>query len=163
MKMMKALYNVRKIISYCKRGMEKIYFHPTLGKKLKRHSPKPKETKKVYSVEGYKYTQKRHAMHVNIVNEFMKKASSPKNGERAIAVLIGGGTASGKTTMRQNVVEKKLMELSIRTVTVDPDEIKDYIPEYESLKQKHPKEAARLVHKESLDISSLLVKKLIRH
>lgn len=163
MKMMRALYNFRKIISFCKTSMEKVYIHRTLGKKFNRHSPGLKETKKIYSVEGYKYTQKRHALHINIVNEFMKQASSPKNEERSIVILIGGGTASGKTTLRQTVVEKKLMERGIRTVTVDPDKIKNYIPEYESLKKEYPNDAARLVHKESLDISDLLVKRLIRY
>ncbi|WP_191090649.1 zeta toxin family protein [Niallia endozanthoxylica] len=163
MKIMKTLYHFRKIISYCRTSMEKHYFHRTLGKKFKRHSPKLKETKTVYSFAGNKYSKKRHAMHINIVNEFMKQASSPKNGEKPIVVLIGGGTASGKTTIRQTVIKKKLIERSICTVTVDPDEIKDYIPEYELLKKKHPNDAARLVHKESLDISELLVKRLIRH
>lgn len=133
--MIKALFTFRKITSYCKTCLKKIYFHSSLGKKSKRYRPKLEETKEKYSVKGKKYTQKRHAMHMNIVNEFMKKASSPKKGERPIAVLIGGGTASGKTTMRQNIIEKKLNKIGIHTVTVDPDEIKEYIPEYASLKK----------------------------
>lgn len=64
-----------------------------------------------------------------------------------MVVLIGGGTASGKTTMRQTIVGKTLMERGIRTVTADPDKIKNSIPEYESLKKDHPNDAARLVHK----------------
>lgn len=163
MKILMALSHFRKIPSLCKVIIEKTYFYPSLRKKLERYSYGLKETKKKYSIQGNKYTQKRHRMHVKIAMEFLKKASSPRKGERLIAVLIGGGTASGKTTMRRIIVEKKLKELNIRAVIVDPDERKEYIPEYTTLKTKYPNDAARLVHKESVDICELIVKKLIRH
>jgi len=98
---------------------------------------------------------------MKIVNKMMKKAGSPKKGQRPIAVLIGGGSASGKTTMRETIIVKELAAIGIRTTAVDPDDIKEYIPEYERLKKYDPENAARLVHKESCDIAALLLKQLI--
>lgn len=163
MKTFISLYQIKKTASHFKTHMGKINIHSLFEKNFKRYRHRIKETKKIYSVKGNKYSKKRHVLHLNIVNEFMKKASSPGKGERSIAVLIGGGTASGKTTVRKKIVENMLNEKNIRACIVDPDEIKDYIPEYASLKKKHPDDAARLVHKESVDISDLLVKRLIRY
>lgn len=152
---------IRKTTSYCPTCLEKIF--PVRRKKVNRYSPELVETKKLYSLEAGQYSPKRHALHLQIVAHFIKKASSPNKGEKPIAVLIGGGTASGKTTLRKIIVENMLRGMNIHTVTVDPDEIKEYLPEYGALKKKHPHEAARLVHKESLDVSELLLSQLIRH
>ncbi|WP_161493856.1 zeta toxin family protein [Virgibacillus necropolis] len=56
-----------------------------------------------------------------------KTGSTPKQGEKPLAILIGGGTASGKTTIRKAIIEKELIERQIRAATVDPDNIKEYI------------------------------------
>ncbi|ARA97841.1 zeta toxin family protein [Geobacillus thermodenitrificans] len=132
-------------------------------KKFNRNHAKIKSTKEMYSVKGYKYSPKRHAMHMRIVHAIMKQAPSPPKTERPIAILIGGGTASGKTMMRKTVIEKQLAEEGVQAIIVDPDDIKTYIPEYHSLQKTHPNDAARLVHQESRDISNLLLKQLIRH
>lgn len=163
MKMFNSFNQFKKIVSFCKTCTKKKYIHHVFGENLKTYNRKLKETKKANTVKGYQYTKKRYALHIKIANKFLKEASAPENGKKAIAVLVGGGTASGKTTLRKNIVEKRLKEMGIRTITVDPDEIKEYIPEYQLLKKKHPKDAARLVHKESIDISEMVVKKLIRH
>jgi predicted ABC-type ATPase len=163
MKIIKTLCNLKNIISRSETGIREVWVRRILGKGFKRNNPKIKDTKEIYSVKGYKYSQKRHAMHMNIVNKMIKQAPSPKKGEKSIAILIGGGTASGKTIMRKSVIEKKLAEIGIQAVIVDPDEIKEYIPEYKLLQKTHPNDAARLVHKESLDISDLLLKQLIHH
>lgn len=163
MKMFNSFNQFEKIVSFCKTCTKKKHIHHVLGENLKTYNRKVKKTKKANTVKGYQYTKKRYALHIKIANKFLKEASAPENGKKAIAVLVGGGTASGKTTLRKNIVEKRLKEMGIRTITVDPDEIKEYILEYQLLKKKHPKDAARLVHKESIDISEMVVKKLIRH
>ncbi|OQP05694.1 hypothetical protein B1690_12635 [Geobacillus sp. 46C-IIa] len=132
-------------------------------KKAVRNHAKIKSTKEMYSVKGDKYSPKRHALHMSIVHTIMKQAPSSLKTERPIAILIGGGTASGKTMMRKTVIEKQLAEAGVQAIIVDPDDIKTYIPEYHSLQKNHPNDAARLVHKESRDISHLLLKQLIRH
>ncbi|HQI17451.1 MAG TPA: zeta toxin family protein [Bacillota bacterium] len=93
---------------------------------------------------------------------FECSASVPKQGERPVAVLIGGGTASGKTTLRKTIVKEDMYKMGMNAVIADPDKIKKYIPEYQFLKQLFPDQAEGLVHKESVDICELLVKQLIK-
>ena len=42
------------------------------------------------------YTQERQKLHNTIIQGILDSANSPKNGEKPIAVLMGGGSASGK-------------------------------------------------------------------
>lgn len=121
-----------------------------------------KDTKKAYSINFKKYTKERHLLHKKIINMIEVPESSPKKGQKPVAVLIGGGTASGKTTMRKTIIERKLDSKSIRVTVVDFDEIKEYIPEYSFYKKIDINKAATLVHKESCDIGELLLNKLIK-
>lgn len=120
-----------------------------------------KETKSVYCVDGV-YSADRDALHRSIVSSLLKKDGPPVSGRQPLAILIGGGTASGKTSLRKAVVEGELQKLGVRAVTVDADEIKERIPEYEAFKASEPKDAARLVHRESCDIAVMLLKELLR-
>ncbi len=65
-------------------------------------------------------------------------------GRQPIVTLLGGGTASGKTT-----ASRKIMGDDPNVVRVDPDELKLAIPEYAALKKSDPMRAAMLVHEES--------------
>lgn len=119
------------------------------------------ETKAAYSAGGI-YTSDREALHRSIVARALGKAGSTASGRPPLAVLIGGGTASGKTSLRKSAVEGELQKLGVQAATVDADEIKEQIPEYEAFKAAHPKDAARLVHRESCDIAVMLLKELLR-
>lgn len=121
-----------------------------------------KDTKGSHTINSTKYTKERYSLHQRIVSMIERPDSSPKKGHKPIAVLIGGGTASGKTTMRKRMIEKELHSKLIRTTVVDFDEIKEYIPEYSVYKKIDANQAATLVHKESCDIGVLLLKKLIK-
>ncbi|NLK34377.1 MAG: hypothetical protein GX301_02855 [Gracilibacteraceae bacterium] len=81
--------------------------------------------------DSKKYTKERHILHKRIVDIFERRASVPKQGERPVAILIGGGTASGKTTLRKTIVREDMYMRSMNAVIADPDKIKKYIPEYE--------------------------------
>lgn len=155
MKIMKIL----KSIFYLKQELYKKF---KASAKRFRNERKIKATKEIYSVSVYKYNADRHALHMKIVNNLMNKSHTPKNIEKPVAILIGGGSATGKTTLRQTIINKELIMRGIQAITIDPDEIKEYIPEYESLKSIVPNHAAHLVHKESCDISDLLLKKTIK-
>lgn len=120
-----------------------------------------KETKEIYTIHSKKYTKERHSMHKKIVGMIEETGTFPEQGKKPIAILMGGGTASGKTTMR-NKIEMDLAASNIYATTVDLDEIKEYIPEYAVYKKTSPNQAARLVHKESCDIGALLLSKLIK-
>jgi len=135
-----------------------------VGKKLSSiFHLKKKETKFLYSIKGKKYMTSRHEMHIRIVNELMKVAVSVEKEKKPLAILIGGGTASGKTTLRKIVIESELSKRGIYAVTVDPDIVKEYIPEFNAYKKTDPSHAAYLVHKESCDISALLLDHLIKN
>lgn len=112
--------------------------------------------------DSKKYTKERHILHKRIVDIFERRASAPKQGERPVAILIGGGTASGKTTLRKTIVREDMYMRGINAVIADPDKIKKYIPEYEFFRQLLPDQAEVIVHKESVDICELLVKQLIK-
>ncbi|WP_458413101.1 zeta toxin family protein [Schinkia sp. CFF1] len=121
-----------------------------------------KDTKEIYSFHGNKYTKERHQLHEKIVDRIEMTSNSIGQGERPIAFLMGGGTASGKTTLRKTIIEKKLAAKNISAVMVDIDEIKEYIPEYASLKKTNPEKAASFVHKEAYDIGALLLRTLMK-
>ncbi|MFC4025562.1 zeta toxin family protein [Oceanobacillus longus] len=129
---------------------------------VQRGKKKGKDTKKKYSIDYKTYTKDRHVLHQKIIRMIEKPNAYPKNGSKPIAILIDGGTASGKTTMRKTIIEKELHSKSIHVTVIDLDEIKEYIPEYTIYKKTNPQQAASFVHKESYDISVLLLNKLIR-
>lgn len=128
----------------------------------KRNRDAVKDTKQMHSIDSKTYTKERHQLHKKIIRMLEKTDTYPKKGNKPVAILIGGGTASGKTTMRKTIVEKELKAKNISATTVDLDEIKEYIPEYAEYKKTNPNEAARFVHKESYDIGELLLKRLIK-
>lgn len=121
-----------------------------------------KDTKEKYLISSTKYTKERYLLHKRIISMIEVPHSFPKKGHKPIAILIGGGTASGKTTMRKNIIENGFKEKSICTTVIDFDEIKEYILEYSAYKKMDINKAASLVHKESYDIGTLLLKKLIK-
>lgn len=125
---------------------------------------KPADTKTRYTIPGTRrYLDERHELHKKIVDELTKDAGRPKRkGEKPTAVLMGGGTASGKSSLRKHVIDRKLRQLGIRAATIDPDEIKERIPEFNDFKKAYPEHAAELVHKESTDIGALALEKLIK-
>ncbi|MGP3561848.1 zeta toxin family protein [Geobacillus sp. BK01] len=83
----------------------------TFVQKRQRNRPEAKSTKEMYSIKDGKYHPQRHALHMSIVNTIVNQASSPQKGKKPIAILIGGGTASGKTTVRKAIIEKKLARM----------------------------------------------------
>ena len=113
-----------------------------------------KQTHEMHKDTGDKYNSGRAALHQKIVNKIVAECGKPEKGQKPVAILMGGGSASGKSTMRSKVIEKDLAESGIKAGTIDSDEIKNEIPEFASLKKTHPEDAARLVHEESSDIGS---------
>lgn len=140
------------------------WVRPDEAKKFKKEGTDMKETKDLHHISGSngKYVDNRHDMHMEIINKVVNSAGSPKKGQKPIAILMGGGSASGKSTMREAVIEKELEKRGIKVGTVDADEIKKEIPEYSSLKETHPDDAARIVHEESSDIGALMIDTLIK-
>lgn len=114
------------------------------------------------SIDSKTYSKERQRLHQQIIRKFDKTDAYPKKGKKPVAILIGGGTASGKTTLRKTLVEKEWKAKNISFAIVDIDEIKEYIPEYVQYKLTNPGNAARLVHKEAYDIGMKLLRQVMK-
>jgi len=89
------------------------------------------------------WSPERSEMHDRVINE-MVEGKKPVLDRAPIAYVLGGGTASGKTTMSRAILGE-----DSNVLRVDPDEIKLKIPEYDQLKKDDPDHAAARVHEES--------------
>ena len=112
------------------------------------------QTSKIYqSFHHEGYTKDRQRLHQSIINSIVNSAGSPKPGEPPVAILMGGGTASGKGTIRSSVVLPKLQADGINVGISDCDDIKEQLPEYSYFKKQDINTAAARVHQESMDIA----------
>ncbi|MGJ9381641.1 zeta toxin family protein [Salipaludibacillus sp. CF4.18] len=75
---------------------------------------------------------------------------------------MGGGTASGKTTLRKKVVPQLLKKKKVRAISVDPDDIKEEMPQYQLLKEQQSLVAASLVHKKSRQLCHKVLSSFIK-
>ncbi|MCM1216813.1 MAG: zeta toxin family protein [Lachnospiraceae bacterium] len=117
-------------------------------------------TREVYK-RGGGYTKQRQALHKRIVDDIVSQADKAKEGEKPVCILLGGGSASGKSTIRDRFVQPELDETGTRVATVDSDEIKKAIPEYGVFQEQRPDAAAMRVHNESADITTQAIDRLI--
>jgi predicted ABC-type ATPase len=81
-----------------------------------------------------------------------KKSTS----DNPVALFSGGGGGSGKSTILKRMYG--IDSDSTGMVVIDPDGIKDYLPEYKALKDAGDGRAAHVVHEES----SMLAKRVLR-
>ena len=77
--------------------------------------------------------------------------AKPPVGRPPVIHILGGGPASGKSTM----LKKGGLTISPGSVEINPDEIKEQIPEYEELLNAGSKDAARFTHDESSALSKV--------
>lgn len=117
-------------------------------------------TREVYK-RGDTYTPQRQKLHKTIVDEIVSQADQAKVGERPVCILLGGGSASGKSTIRDHFIQPGLDKDGIRVATVDSDEIKKSIPEYKCFQEQRPDAAALRVHNESADITTQAINRLV--
>lgn len=102
-----------------------------------------------------KWTPERASLHQQVADRMVAGKMAPV-GRKPIAYILGGGTASGKTT-----VSRQLIGEDPNIVRIDPDELKLPIPEYAQLKISDPTNAAHLVHDESKQITQEVLGKTI--
>lgn len=118
-------------------------------------------TEDLYSFNGV-YTRERSNLHNMILEEMISFAKVKKEPS---AILMGGGTASGKTAIRILAVDSE--ENNSDIIIIDPDMIKEYIPEYQkyadSSMPKEVEEAAAHVHDESTHIANRLLEHCVKH
>lgn len=110
-------------------------------------------TEEAWKNKNGEWDAKREAWHQAVAEKAIE--GKVASGHRE-ATILGGGTASGKTTL-----SKQLVGDNKNTVRVDADEVKLVIPEYEKLKQTDPKTAAGIVHEEASYIAKLTMAKSV--
>ncbi len=105
---------------------------------------------------------KTDVLHEKIVSAITATDGKKEKGTHPFAILVGGGTASGKSQLRKEIIEKELKKNNLSYTLVDADEIKLHLPHYHELLVTNPSQAAALVHKESTHIRDLALNKLIQ-
>lgn len=117
---------------------------PEEAKNWKADALKPGEK----TLDAYKDDTAREEYRTKVADQFqanvIDKAPEVPEGKKPIAHLFLGGTASGKSSLTN-----KILEGNPGIISVNPDEAKLQIPEYEQLKQTDPKNAAARVHNEA--------------
>ncbi|MCW9718872.1 zeta toxin family protein [Avibacterium sp. 21-599] len=76
----------------------------------------------------------------------------------SIAVFVGGGSCSGKSTIRRDLIES----FDNALIVVDSDHLKEIIPEYNELFLSYGFKTASIVHNESSHMAKLLTDKIIK-
>ncbi|TCP57562.1 putative ABC-type ATPase [Tumebacillus sp. BK434] len=115
-------------------------------------------TKEEYSKNGL-YTPEREMLHNKIMEKLIV---GPSEQNPVITLMLGGGSASGKSSVRKKIVSD-MQILGINHITIiDADDIKEDIPDYKVIKNLDPEDAARYVHDESSDISEKLINRCIQ-
>jgi predicted ABC-type ATPase len=114
------------------------------------HEPgAPEDTLKFYTQADGNLTPERQALHDSIIESFFTDATPMPEGER-MATLMMGGTASGKSTIVQEILGASIEEMGGQNfVRIDADLIKTMLPEYESGVAASARDAAAIVHEES--------------
>lgn len=135
---------------------------PSKGKAAKALLGKAKNTAELYAdaepaspgtLRKVPYSAERTEKHNEIIASFLKGKTPPEM--RPHAVFTAGGPASGKSTMLEH--NPGLLPPEENTVHIDPDKIKDLLPEYQELRAAKDRYAASAVHQESGDIATRLM------
>lgn len=127
-------------------------------KKGEKHSEIYHTDKKHKNKNG-EYKEQRAKLHEKIISDIMNECGKPRPGEKPVAILMGGGSAAGKSTMRDKTLNVMLKERGIKAGIIDADKIKEALPEFEKFKKIDVNKAAAATHDESSDIT----KKAIDH
>lgn len=98
------------------------------------------------------YTPQRQALHKKIIDRHFEGKQPVPEGEQPTYLFLGGGTAAGKST----VLRSGAVKVPKGAVTVDSDEIKNALPEFQRHSEDRRVGAAGIVHEESSDISKMV-------
>lgn len=102
---------------------------------------------------GWRYTKEREKLHEAIIEAYL---AGHKPHEDKAMLFTAGGAGSGKTTALEVLDDIEPED----AVLIDPDDIKPLIPEYEKLLRESDPRAVTLVHDESIDIATKLLKRV---
>lgn len=91
------------------------------------------------------YFEYRENLHEKIIDETLKDEKSSK---KPVAILMGGGGASGKGT----ILNREILPKYDKPV-IDPDEIKSKLPEKEFFQKENSKTMSTRLHRESSNVT----------
>lgn len=107
------------------------------------------------------YQPERAKQHEKWINNAVDLGDIAADGTKPVAILMGGGGAAGKGS-----VLHRLQELGVIRregfVHVDPDKIKEQIPEYNDIQDAGDYRAASIVHEESSDVAQTIINRSIK-
>jgi ADP-ribose pyrophosphatase YjhB (NUDIX family) len=115
------------------------------------------DTQHIHQVNGA-YTAARQLQHQAIIDHFFAHAKPAKG--KAKAIFTAGGAASGKSTLAgQSSHTEANLDIPKGAVYINPDDIKEMLPEYKHLKERGREDvAAAAVHEESSDLAKLMTR-----
>lgn len=120
----------------------------------------PEDTQAHYKAKGGgDYTPERKALHEKIVGAFSDHVLPVRPGGQKLAILMAGGPAAGKSTILRHMMND---EMSKQFVMVNPDDVKEHIPEYQEAIKGSARNAAILCHEESSDLAEEIRDRAIR-
>ncbi len=133
---------------------EEDHIRDAKGKFTRKYEMIPTDVR--FKDENGNYKPERLKLHNAIVDEINKTAG--KSEKKPVAFLMGGGSATGKSTLREVAILNNLKKDGKSAGIVDCDDIKKAIPEYKTL---HRTVAAKTVHDESSDVTVYALNTLI--
>jgi predicted ABC-type ATPase len=107
-------------------------------------------TRSLYADQNGVYNELRKKLHRQIIRKILRSKKPQDDPE---IMFMGGGTACGKSTIRDIYLEK--IYPPVQFAVIDCDAIKFDIPEYESFKKLDMQTASDRVHTESGDIAMM--------
>lgn len=114
-------------------------------------------------MENGDYTPERAALHNGIRGAYLSTAKLPPPGEQPEALFLAGGSGAGKSSIlghqgSEGDFTGGTITAPTGAVYINPDEIKELLPESEALKGAGDPRWAALSHEESSDIAARLRK-----
>lgn len=109
-------------------------------------------TKDLYFHNG-KYVPERAELHNRIIEQIVSEHRPPRN--QPDVVMLGGGAAAGKTSIRNMLIDM-FRDEGEDVLVSDSDELKKMLPEYERLVNEDPDNMATILHDESSDLATML-------
>lgn len=123
---------------------------PMLGKRM---IGKPRSTKSaLWDKKEQRFIRPRRKFHKRVVQDYLDRAGPSKPKGKGRIVFMGGGPASRKSS----AIDAGLIKGSKNLLTVDPDGLKNYIPEYRAWMEDGVASAAADVHEEAKHMSELV-------
>jgi predicted ABC-type ATPase len=110
------------------------------------------DTKTRHTTKSGEYTIVRQKLHTTIIDGFLNEGQIPAKGEKPVAILMGGGSASGKGTLLSQLIGNGVIPKK-GFVRIDPDLVKESIPAYKKITDAGDHRAANLAHAESSDVA----------